>query len=173
MSRLDGALTYRAAPAPAPAGGTYMFTTIRAHLPGGYIPPHFDDEQAVRPSYRLLRPLIRSSLFSFVLGLSKAEDGGALEVFDLQPGRTGQPIAEAGRSAARQNLDNVERVSFRLDPGDMIILNSGRFLHRVTPVVGATTRWTVCSFMAESRTGDSVYCWVDRCSARCRDISIS
>jgi alpha-ketoglutarate-dependent taurine dioxygenase len=56
-------------------------------------------------------------------------------------------------------LDAVESVSFRLDPGDMIIFNSGHYLHRVTPVVGSTVRWTACSFMAESKAGDRVYCW--------------
>src|ERR1700742_782650 len=56
MSTLVGGRPYMAAPGPQP-GLDYMFTTIRAHLPGGYIPPHFDDEQAARPSYRLLMPL--------------------------------------------------------------------------------------------------------------------
>jgi hypothetical protein len=40
----------------------------------------------------------------------------------------------------------------------MITFNSGRYLHRVTPVIGATTHWTACSFMADSRPGD-VLCW--------------
>jgi hypothetical protein len=156
MSTLDGGLPYAAAPGPQP-DLDYMFTTIRAHLPGGYIPAHFDDEQAARPSYRLLMPLIQHKLFSFVLVLSKAEEGGALEIFDLKPTQDGQRIA--GGAAPKPDLDGIERVSFRLDPGDMIIFNSGHHLHRVTPVVGSTVRWTVCSFMAESKAGDRVYCW--------------
>jgi hypothetical protein len=136
-----------------------MFTTIRAHLPGGYIPAHFDDEQAARPSYRLLMPLIQHKLFSFVLAFSKAEEGGALEIFNLKPTQDGQRIAVGDRSAAKPDLDSVERVAFRLDPGDMIIFNSGHHLHRVTPVVGSAVRWTACSFMAESKAGDRVYCW--------------
>ena len=136
-----------------------MFTTIRAHLPGGYIPPHFDDEQAARPSCRLLLPLIRLKLFSFVLAFSQSEEGGALQIFNLQPEQEGQRIAVGDRSAAKPDLDAIESVSFRLDPGDMIIFNSGHYLHRVTPVVGSTVRWTACSFMAESKAGDRVYCW--------------
>jgi hypothetical protein len=158
MSALDSGVRY--APAPGPRPDTdYMFTTIRAHLPGGYIPPHFDDEQAARPSYRLLLPLIRPNLFSFVLAFSQAQEGGALEIFDLQPQQEGQPIAVGDRSAPKPDLAAVERVSFRLEPGDMIIVNSGHYLHRVTPVVGETVRWTACSFMAESKAGDRVYCW--------------
>jgi len=61
--------------------------------------------------------------------------------------------------ATKSDLDTIESVSFRLDPGDMIIFNSGHYLHRVTPVVGSTVRWTACSFMAESKAGDRVYCW--------------
>src|ERR1700722_8626922 len=44
MSDLDQGTGYAPAPGPQP-GSNYMFTTIRAHLPGGYIPAHFDDEQ--------------------------------------------------------------------------------------------------------------------------------
>lgn len=158
MSTLDGGRPY--GPPPGPRLGTqYMFTTLRAHLTGGYIPAHFDDEQAARPSYRLLMPLIRGSLFSFVLGLSKAEAGGALEIFNLEPEQQGSRIAVDDRSSPKPDLEKVERVSFRLEPGEMIIVNSGRYLHRVTPVVGETVRWTACSFMAEAKTGDRIYCW--------------
>jgi hypothetical protein len=158
MSALDGGRPYLAAPGPGP-GIDYMFTTIRAHLPGGYIPPHVDDEQAARPSYRLLLPLIQFRLFSFVLAFSQAQDGGALEIFDLHPARSGQPIASNDRSAPTPDLDAIEKVSFRLEPGDMLIFNSGNRLHRVTPVIGSVTRWTACSFMAESGANDCVYCW--------------
>jgi hypothetical protein len=158
MSALDGDRPYTAAPGPQP-DLQYMFTTIRAHLSGGYIPPHFDDEQAARPSYRLLMPLIEHKLFSFVLAFSKPHEGGALEIFDLQPTQQGQRIAVGDRSVYKPDLDTVERVSVRLDPGDMIIFNSGHYLHRVTPVVGPVVRWTACSFMAEAKGGDRIYCW--------------
>jgi hypothetical protein len=158
LSAIDQGCAYAAAPGPA-AGTEYMFTTIRAHLPGGYIPPHFDDEQAARPSYRHLMSLIRARLFSFVLAFSQGEEGGALEIFNLRPERDGQRIAVGDRSAAKPDLDAVEKVSFRLGPGDMIVFNSGHYLHRLTPVLGARTRWTACSFMAESRTPGRVYCW--------------
>ena len=42
--------------------------------------------------------------------------------------------------------------------GEMMIFNSGRYLHHVTPVIGPRSRWTACSFMAQSRDGD-VICW--------------
>ena len=58
FAALDRGCEYAPAPGPEP-GMSYMFTTIRAHLPGGYIPAHFDDEQAARPSYRHLCRLSR------------------------------------------------------------------------------------------------------------------
>ncbi len=158
LSSLDEGRPYESAPGPTQPS-RYMFTTIRAHLPGGYIPAHFDDEQAARPSYRMLTPLIQPKLFSFVLAFSKADEGGALEVFNIHPARQGERIAVGDRSAPKPDLDAAEKVAFRLDPGDLIIFNSGHHLHRLTPVVGNTTRWTACSFMAERRDGDGVYCW--------------
>jgi hypothetical protein len=71
----------------------------------------------------------------------------------------GSRIAIGGRNSPKPDLEGIERVSFRLEPGEMIIVHSGRYLHRVTPVVGKTVRWTACSFMAEAKAGDRVYCW--------------
>lgn len=158
MSSLDQGLDYGPPPGPS-TGSVHMFTTIRAHLKGGYIPAHFDDEQVARPSYRYVLPLIRMKLFSFVQAFSQAEEGGALEVFDLAPVEPGQLIAMDGRSAPLPDLSGVEKISIRLPPGDLIVFNSGRRLHRVTPVLGDVTRWTACSFMAPSKVGDRVYCW--------------
>ncbi len=71
----------------------------------------------------------------------------------------GQPIAVGDRRAPKPDLAAVTRVSFRLEPGDMIIVNSGHYLHCVAPVVGEAVRRTACSFMAESKAGDGVHCW--------------
>ncbi len=157
LSQLDGGRRYRAAPT-GPGGPEHMFTTLRAQLPGGYIPRHFDNEQTSRPSYRFIVPEISSDLFSFVLAFSRADDGGALEVFNLRHGGGDYRMVDGPASAMRLNVDGVESVRFRLEPGDLILFNSGRYLHEVTPVKGQSTRWTACSFMAESHSGD-VFCW--------------
>lgn len=158
LSSLDAERPYRAAPGPQPSLD-HMFTTIRAHETGGFIPPHFDNEQRFRQSYRLITPQIGADLFSFVLAFSCPEAGGELEIFDLQHGGRAFRMADGKDDASHLDLDGVESVRFRLKPGDMLIFNSGRYLHRVTPVTGSVTRWTACSFMAENRSGDQVYCW--------------
>jgi hypothetical protein len=157
LSALDAGRRYHAAPGPRP-GVDHMFTTIRAHLPGGFIPRHFDDEQDARPSYRLITPRIVSDLYSFVIAFSQAEAGGELEIFNLRHGGRQFRMVDGDADARHLSVEGVESVRFSLAPGEMIIFNSGRYLHSVTPVAGATTRWTACSFMADSRAGD-VLCW--------------
>jgi hypothetical protein len=104
-------------------------------------------------------PHIGSDLFSYVLSFQPADTGRMLEVFNRQHEGRRYRMVDGEDDASRLNLDGIESVGFRLEPGEMIIFNSGRYLHRVTPVVGKATRWTACSFMAESRTGEKVYCW--------------
>lgn len=158
LRALDRGREYVAPPGPGP-GQRYMFTTLRAHLTGGYIPAHFDGEQAVRPSYRGLMPLIEPKLVSFVLAFSQADDGGVLEVFNHRDVGGDQRIFAGGRTVQRGDLEGVERFALRLEPGDMIVFRSGEYLHRLTPVGGPRTRWTACSFMANAKDGDRVYCW--------------
>jgi hypothetical protein len=88
-----------------------------------------------------------------------AEAGGALQVFDLccDP-ENAVPVSD-DHAGIRPDPDGVASVSFRIPAGSMIILDSGRYLHRVTPVSGRRKRWTACSFMALSREGDAMFCW--------------
>jgi hypothetical protein len=158
LAALDRGRPFLSAPGPHP-DQRYMFTTLRAHLEGGFIPPHFDNEQALRPSYRHLRSLVELHMLSFVLALAQPEGGGALEVFDLRCEPQDASILSDDRVQAKPDVSAVDSVSFRLPAGTMIVLDSGRYLHRLTPVQGVRKRWTACSFMALSRARDAMYCW--------------
>ena len=59
----------------------------------------------------------------------------------------------------KPDLSQLSSVAFSLNAGDLIIVDSGRYLHRVTPVVGQKIRWTACSFMAHAKDRNAVYCW--------------
>jgi hypothetical protein len=147
-------------PAPGPREGErYMFTTLRAHESGGYIPAHVDNEQALRPSFDHLRTRVELHMTSFVLALSRAEAGGALEVFDYRVEPAQARLLNDDRVAEKPDLAGLRSTRFRLPPGSMIVLDSGRLLHRLTPVEGARRRWTACSFMARARDGSATYCW--------------
>ncbi len=158
LSVLDGGRPVCAAPGPR-AGEHYMPMTIRAHEPGGFIPAHFDNEVRLRPSYRHLARTVDPHILSFVLTFDAGEDGGALEVFALTCEPHDARLLSDDHVLNRPDIGKLDAVRFRLEPGDMIVLDSGRWLHRVTPVLGARTRWTACGFMACARDGLARLCW--------------
>lgn len=158
LSRLDGKRPYRAAPGPEP-DQNYMITTFRGHGEGGYIPAHCDNEQSLRPAYEHLATLVTNHMYSMVLLIGKPEDGGLLEVFDYRVEPKDSRLMSDDTVKNKPNISQLSSVSFPLNPGDMIIVDSGRYLHRVTPVIGNTTRWVACSFMAHARERNAVYCW--------------
>lgn len=158
MAAMDEARPFEAAP--GPDGHRHFFTTFRGHRTGGYIPAHFDNEQSLRPSYRHVASAIQGDILSFVVTLAEAEAGGMLEVFDLTAtDAEGRYLNDDAHLARRHDLASLQSQAIRVPAGSMIILQSGRRLHRVQPVEGARSRWTMCSFMALSRTGDRTYCW--------------
>lgn len=158
LARLDGGQPFVAAPGPAP-GTQYMFTTLRAHSENGYLPAHFDNEQRLRASYRHLSTLVELNMMSFVLVLAEPQGGGALEVFDLCVDPEDARLLNDDSASQRPDVGLLESVSFRLPAGTLIVLDSGRYLHRLTPVQGARKRWTACSFMARARSRAATYCW--------------
>ncbi|HEX4985707.1 MAG TPA: hypothetical protein VFV71_06495 [Burkholderiales bacterium] len=158
LAALDGGRPFVPAPGAAP-GERYMFTTLRAHEEGGYIPPHFDNEQRLRRSYRHLQGIVDLHMTSFVLAFTLPEAGGALEVFDLVTAPEAARMISDDSVVDKPDVATLASVSFRVPAGSMIVLDSGRYLHRLTPVEGPRRRWTACSFMASSRRGEATYCW--------------
>ncbi len=149
LSALDNGRFYQ--PAPGRIGDeSYMFATIRAHLDGGHIPPHFD----ARPLSSHLRSIASPHVMSYVLMIRPSTAGGALQVFDLE--RRVQNGVETTLTADVQGLDSI---TIDLDPGSMIIFDSARYLHRVQPARGPNRRWTLCSFFAPAISDRSVLCW--------------
>ncbi len=158
LSRLDSKRPYRAAPGPEP-DQNYMLTTFRGHGEGGYIPAHCDNEQSHRPAYEHLATLVSSHMYSMVLLIGKPLDGGLLEVFDYRVEPQDSRLMSDDAVTNKPDITPLSSVSFPLNPGDIIIVDSGRYLHRVTPVIGETTRWVACSFLAHARDRNAVYCW--------------
>ena len=157
LSKLDGNRPYRAAPGPD-ADQTYMVTTFRGHGEDGYIAAHCDNEQALRPAYEHLQTLVSSHMYSMVLLIGKPDAGGELEVFDYRVEPKDSRLM-SDDSVRKPDVTQLSSVRFSLNAGDLIVVDSGRYLHRVTPVIGPNTRWTACSFMAHARERNAVYCW--------------
>ena len=157
LADLDDGRPFVAAPGPHP-NEQYMFTTIRAHLDEGFLPPHFDNEQALRPTYRHLHSIAELHMTSYVLTFSAAEIGGTLDVYNLQcDPESAVPISHD--AAGPPDISQLEPASFAIPTGSMIVLDSGRYLHSVSPVGGNHKRWTACSFMSLSRKHEATYCW--------------
>ncbi len=158
LAVLDSGRPYQAPPGPD-AARCYMATTVRGHDQAGYIPPHFDNEQIKRPSFNHLMPLIEGDIFSFVVTLRRSLEGGALEVYDVTADRFGESFVNRDGPGPKPDLSAHERVTFDVADGTMVVVRSGRYLHRLSPVGGGRTRWTFCSFMAQSRADDAIFCW--------------
>jgi hypothetical protein len=157
MSALDHGRPFEAAPGPGTS--PHFFTTFRGHRPGGYIPAHFDNEQGFRPSYRHVAAATEGDILSFVVTLAEAEAGGMLELYDLLSGDPAEGHRNDDDSARKPDLATLRSQTIQVSAGSMVLARSGRRLHRVQPVEGTRTRWTLCSFMALSRSGDRTYCW--------------
>ncbi len=91
--------------------------------------------------------------------IDPAEAGGALGVYNPTSINDVHHFRNADTGQAKRDLSDVEKVSIRLEPGEMVILHSSRYLHGVSKVQGDRTRWTACSFMALAKDGSQVYCW--------------
>lgn len=157
LSALDHGRPFEAAP--GPGDSPHFFTTFRGHRPGGYIPAHFDNEQGFRPSYRHVAAATEGNILSFVVTLAEAETGGMLEFYDLLSGDLAEGHRNDDDSTCKPDLATLRSQTIRVSIGSMVLARSGQRLHRVQPVEGFRTRWTLCSFMALSRSGDRTYCW--------------
>ncbi len=157
LSQLDGQRPYRPAPGPVP-GTEYMGITVREHAEGGYIPPHCDNEQRVRLTYDHLSTLVGNHMYSAVLMIAPAENGGCLKIYDRVI-ESAESEFNSGASAGKGDLSGVAAAEIPSAAGDVVIVDSGRYVHEVTPVVGKQSRWVACSFMSRALDRDAVYCW--------------
>lgn len=158
LSLLDEGRPAKAAPGRAP-DETYFCTTLRGHDEGGYIPPHCDNEAVFRPSYVHLRSMTDQHMYSFVLLISEPDAGGRLRVFDHRTEPDSAEFLNHDGAPPKPDPKTLGYADIDLRPGDLVVLDSGRYLHEVTPVRGARRRWTACSFMAHATDRRAVYCW--------------
>lgn len=156
LGKLDSGRPFSAAPGPE-INQSYMFTTLRCHEQGGYIPPHIDYEYVRRRSYQHLRGIIDPHICSFVLPLSVPESGGNLLIYERKV--DANHVHDPTSVDQDHDLSGLQAFTVPFRAGSLFVFDSGRFLHSVSPVQGPSPRWTACSFMALSRDHSSMYCW--------------
>jgi len=158
LSALHRGWVVESPPGPQP-GHRYMPTTLRHHEPGGYIPPHCEHEQLLRPAYWHLKTLVKPPVFSFVLAFSLADSGGALEIYDKRFEELEDKHMRGHRTDISGLVDELASIRIRIGPGTLVLFDGGRHMHRLTPVEGRQVRWTMSSFMAASRDDEKIFCW--------------
>jgi hypothetical protein len=146
-----------------PDGAVYSPATIRGLHEGGQIDLHCENETVDFPSMWHLSRLIhaRNQLSYYVL-LARPEAGGELHIHNARFGEeSGARMAHMGRTgnAALQALEHFGHAVPYTNAGDMLVFDSGRHFHHVSPVVGQRKRWTMGGFLARSTDDRTVYYW--------------
>jgi hypothetical protein len=133
--------------------------TLRSLETDQEIYPHHDDHYGLSV-YEDFDPAVdRSALLSYFVTLVVPDDGGRLTLYGLQGTDPDPPILPT-RFLDTEALDRQwQRQELDLRAGDLVVFNSGRHVHRVTPVRGPTVRVTIGGFLAFDRERSRVFCW--------------
>lgn len=145
--------------APAKNQTDYMFATLRWHDEQGYIPAHCDNEFMLRPGYVQLATECDPHIISYVAMLQAAESGGETEIFNYVQQPVSHTLMSDDQNKDKPDINLLESVKLAIPAGSVLLFDSGRYLHRVTLVQGKTMRWTACSFMARTHSGNETCCW--------------
>ncbi len=164
QSRLEAVLAALAGGKPVelartPDGRIYQAFSIREMLPGAFIDVHYENEAFDAPPMQpLLEQLDAPQQLSAYLALAVPESGGELYVYPL---RGSDPETAAIRQLDRTAESTYAQLAAIAPPsalttgvGDLLIFDAGRHFHRVTPIGGRRSRWTMGSFVGRARTGD-------------------
>jgi hypothetical protein len=155
-------------PVKVPAGpehGTYTSATIRVLPTGHGIEIHVGSDFLFVPHCQHIASLVEGDdQLSYFVPLATPESGGELIVYALEWQDMARHYTPAGGPTVTNQLilsmvEGYEKMSFRPEPGDLLIFNGGRYWHRVAPTLGARPRCTIGGFLARTKTGDAVYYW--------------
>ncbi len=137
-------------------GVPYAPVTVRSLPPGESIAVH--SEQWEWEAMRHLRTLVDPARhLSFYVPLAPADRGGDLIVYH----RPTKPPSIEGLPEERVHalLASYGESVWRPGLGDLLFFDGGRFNHRVTAVVGETSRVTIGGFAACSSDRATLYTW--------------
>ena len=154
----------------APDGAYYTPTTIRVLNEGQFMGWHFENQFLhCTTGYRHLAPLVDPEThLSYFVTLSAADAGGELILYDLQWSETQWPDTDksgrdrtgtVGDKPIASVMEDYDQMSLNPGPGDLVLFDGGRILHRVSTVKGNRRRITIGGFVACSCDLKKVYYW--------------
>lgn len=146
-----------------PDGAGYAPATIRGLHDGGAIDLHCENETVdFPPMWHLSRVIHARNQLSYYLLLARPDAGGELVVHNARFAEgAGEQLSRMERtgSAALDAIAACGQVIPQTDVGDLLVFDSGRHFHRVTPVSGPHMRWTMGGFLARSLDDQTVFYW--------------
>jgi hypothetical protein len=161
INHLFSALNGGRPAAPAHFGSDVSWNpyTVRALGPGQQIYAHHDLHYWLAVYDRLPEALDRTSLLSWFLTVQAPEGGGALTVYGLWGSDPDQPTLPTRFLDTQALEDRFGKHAFDLRAGDLVVFDSGRHVHRVTPVTGSRSRLTLGGFMTLDRARSRSAYW--------------
>ncbi len=128
--------------------------TVRALDPGVQIYAHHDNHYHLKVYGHMSRALRRETIMSWVLVLQRPESGGDLIAYGLWGSDPNPPMLPTRFLDVEALEARFDRHAFDAGPGDLIIFDSGRHVHRVSPAEGSRPRVTMGGFMSLGVDGD-------------------
>ena len=120
---------------------------LRALDPGVQIYSHHDDHYGLEIYQHLDACFDRDTLLSWFVTLQPAERNGDLIIYGLWGSDPNPPMLPTRFLDTAALERDFERRVVHLQAGDMVIFDSGRHVHRVSPVEGARPRLTLGGFL--------------------------
>ena len=103
---------------------------------------------------------------SFFTVLQKPETGGELSIYNVAWDVAKEfnieeqtIILETGKPLHVENPQELYRLQFDLDAGDLVVFPGGQLYHRIEEVHGSKMRITLGGFIGYSKTNNEIYYW--------------
>ncbi len=145
-------------PARDARGRAYLALSVREMLPGGSILPHYENEALDCPQMaELAARLTPRAQVSVYVPLQVPQAGGILRLYALREEHAKSRAFMTGdrqSPAALAALDaEVAYLDTPVGAGDLLVFDASRYVHRVTKVEGARSRWTMGCFVGREAGG--------------------
>ena len=157
FSRLFGGRA--AAPALTLDGRAWAPFNYRALDPDEQIYAHHDNHYAL-PLYDELEPALdRDVLLSWFVTLQPSEHNGELIIYGLWGSDPNPPMLPTRFLDIEVLEREFARCAVKHRAGDLVIFDSGRHVHRVSPVVGDAVRLTMGGFLTVRKDRQALAFW--------------
>ena len=101
----------------------------------------------------------KSMLFSWFITTQAAEQGGELIVYGLTSDDPNPPLLPTRFVDTGALEKDYYKAKINLDAGDLILFNSGRYVHRVNQVGGSKARMTIGGFLTRDKADTHLVYW--------------